>query len=269
MKRIYLVHRDAAFAMRACAAFDKNDMRVEVYRNPDMALSAFFRRPPDALILDIGDHNLEGIRVMQKVRSSSILPIVLLTNDVEEIDPIIGLRLGADAVLGQQSSTHLLTEWVRSLIKRHQELLGVGMNGKMIEKTFKGTDLVMEPTRMTAVWRDMEVSLTPTEFKLLFALASRPGVVKSREALIELIHDNTDEVYDRSVDSHVKRIRAKLREVDPAFNGIRSVYGMGYRFIEKGADGRPDANSIVRTFPTRPSAMPDDVHGLPEVRAVG
>ncbi|QYK40104.1 MAG: winged helix-turn-helix domain-containing protein [Paracoccaceae bacterium] len=251
MKRLYLIHRDAAFAKRCVAAFDPNEYEVEVFRNPDLALTAFFRRMPDAVILDISDESLDGIRIMHKMRATSTVPVILLTTNSEEIDEIMGLRLGADAVLRQSISTHLLAEWVKSLIKRHQELLGAGKDGKLIEKTLKAADLVMEPSRLVAYWREHEIPLTLTEFKLLSALAARPGVVKSRESLIELIHSNGEYVDERTIDSHVKRIRAKVREADPEFACIQTVYGIGYRFNAAKTDRKPRIESDLGAYPAR------------------
>lgn len=233
MNRIYLINRDKDLAERCAAAFNGPGRVVETFRNRSQALVEFSRRTPDAVILDISDHTLEGNQIMHSVRASSTVPIILLTESSEEIDEIIGLRLGADAVLRKNCSMHLLTAWVETLLKRQQRFGESEKPEKAFEKTLKTDDLVMDPMRMATSWRDHEVSLTLAEFKVLHALASRPGVIKSREALVELIHRDGEYIDERSIDSHVKRIRAKLRDAADDCDCIQTVYGVGYRYAPK------------------------------------
>lgn len=250
MKKIYFVHGDAAYANNCRSTLEAAGFDVEIYRSGDRAYEAFCRSEPAAVVLNMSDENLDGIQFMQKVRRMSTVPVILLTDSSEEFDEVLGLRLGADTVLHQPVSPFLVSEWVKPLVRRHKMLAeGETKTSQMVRKVQTG-DLAMLPDRVIAIWKGHELPLTVSEFKLLSGLASRPGIVKSREALLDLIHDHADYVDDRSIDSHVKRIRSKIREIDPDFNCIEAVYGMGYRYVMPAASKTPPTNgSELIPFP--------------------
>lgn len=231
MSRVYLVHRDRAFSERCIAALNGRTHIVETFRDRNQAVVEFSRRMPDAVILEISEDILECTQIINTIRAISMVPIILLTASSEEVDEIIGLRLGADVVLRQCSSMPLLSAWIEALIKRHQKFVGADTSIKPLEKILQTEELVMDPSQMATCWHNHEVQLTLGEFKILLALASRPGVIKSREALVELIHRYGEYVDERSVDSYVKRLRVKLREVTPHLDCIQTVYGVGYRYV--------------------------------------
>jgi two-component system response regulator ChvI len=230
MKKVYVIHRDAEFAKSCRAVLEGAGFSVEVFRNSGPAVNALNWSEPCAVLLNMSDETLDGLQLMQRVRNKSTVPVILLTDSSEEIDEIMGLRLGADAVLRQPISPHVLNEWIKSLLKRHQALLDLAKPGNQMQRQVRAGDLVMEPTRFIAMWRGHALPLTISEFRLLSSLASRPGIVRQRDSLIDVIHDDEGYVDDRSIDSHIKRIRSKIRDVDPSFNCIQAVYGLGYRY---------------------------------------
>ncbi|MBL4916931.1 response regulator transcription factor [Szabonella alba] len=230
MKKIYVIHRDAEFTKNCRTVLETAGFAVEVFRSTGPALNALNWSAPSAILLNMSDESLDGLQLMQRIRNKSTAPVILLTESSEEIDEIMGLRLGADAVLRQPISQHLLCEWVKSLLKRHQALTDLAQPGNQMQRQIQAGDLVMEPDRFVAMWRGQALPLTISEFRLLSSLASRPGIVRQRDSLIDVIHDDEGYVDDRSIDSHIKRIRSKIREIDPSFNCIQAVYSLGYRY---------------------------------------
>jgi two-component system, OmpR family, response regulator ChvI len=239
MKKVYFVHGDVAYSNNCRATLEAAGFDVELYRSGDRAYEAFCRVEPAAIVLNMSDDNLDGIQFMQKVRRVSTVPVVLLTDSAEEFDEVLGLRLGADTVLRKPASAFLVTEWVKPLVRRHKMMAEAETRTNPMVRKVQTGDLAMLPDRVVAIWKGHELPLTVSEFKLLAGLASRPGIVKSREALLDLIHDHADYVDDRSIDSHVKRIRSKIRDIDPEFNCIEAVYGMGYRYVVPAAPKMP------------------------------
>lgn len=237
MHRVLIVHRNADFVQFCRDVLQGAGFAVESARTAEQASQAFYRNAPAAVVLDMSDEQLDGIRIMQRLRCNQTIPVLLLTDSAEEIDEIMGLRLGADTVLHQPVSAHLLMEWVRSLVKRHDMLVSSRATSRMLQSAINVGPLALDPDRFSATWAGEEIPLTITEFKLLAALTTRPGIVRSREALLEVIHAHGEDVDDRSIDCHVKRIRSKLRELAPEFNCIQTVYGAGYRY-------RPQAGSL-------------------------
>jgi two-component system response regulator ChvI len=249
MKKIYIIHRDAEFTKNCRTVLEGAGFSVEIFRNSGPAVNALNWSEPCAVLLNMSDEALDGLQLMQKVRNRSTVPVILLTDSSEEIDEIMGLRLGADAVLRQPISPHLLNEWIKSLLKRHQMLIDLAKPGNQMQRQVTAGELVMEPTRFVATWRGHTLPLTISEFRLLSSLASRPGIVRQRDSLIDVIHDDEGYVDDRSIDSHIKRIRSKIRDVDPSFNCIQAVYGLGYRYSipsEKQAAKSPAAAEASR-----------------------
>lgn len=231
MKKIYFIHADTAFSNSCRESLEGAGFEVELYRSGERAIEAFSRSEPAAVVLNMSDEGLDGIQFMQKIRRGSTVPVVLLTDSAEEFDEVLGLRLGADAVLRKPASAFLITEWVKSLVRRHKNMAETETSTNSAARKVQTGHLAMLPDRVVALWKGHELRLTVSEFKLLAGLASRPGIVKSREALLNLTHDHGEYVDDRSIDTHVKRIRSKIREIDPSFNCIEAVYGMGYRYV--------------------------------------
>lgn len=231
MKKTYFVHGDIDISNSCRNALEAAGFAVELFRSGDRAFEAFCRAEPSAIVLNMSDENIDGVQIMQKVRRVSKVPVILLTDSAEEFDEVLGLRIGADAVLRKPASAFLVTEWVKQLVRRHKTMAEPETKGSPMMRNVQTGDLTLLPDRVAAIWKGHELALTVSEFKLLSGLASRPGVVKTRDSLLDLIHDRDGYCDERSIDCHVKRIRSKIRECDPGFNCIRAVYGLGYRYV--------------------------------------
>ena len=188
---------------------------------------------PDVILLDLVLPKLDGMEVLRRLRQTSQIPVIMLTSKDEEIDEILGFNLGADDYIHKPFSQRLLIERVKALLRR------TGADGVEPEpsaeasgKAIKRGKLTMDPARHESMWDGRPVKLTVTEFLLLQALAQRPGFVKSRDNLMDAAYDDQVYVDDRTIDSHVKRMRKKFRAVDPEFDAIETLYGVGYRYRE-------------------------------------
>jgi two-component system response regulator ChvI len=207
---------------------------VETYNDGQSALDAFNNRLPDMAVLDIKMPRMDGMDLLQRLRQkTSTLPVIFLTSKDDEIDEVLGLRMGADDYVKKPFSQRLLVERIRALLRR-QEVIANDDIGQVEEsKTMVRGDLSMDPLRHAVTWKGQDVSLTVTEFLLLQALATRPGFVKSRDQLMDVAYDDDIYVDDRTIDSHIKRLRKKMRGADPEFSAIETLYGIGYRYNEE------------------------------------
>ena len=177
---------------------------------------------------------MDGMDLLQRVRQKSKMPVIFLTSKDDEIDEVLGLRMGADDYVKKPFSQRLLVERIRALLRRQDAISG-DANGTEVEETklmVRG-NLSMDPLRHSVSWKGLDVSLTVTEFLLLQALAQRPGFVKSRDQLMDVAYDDQVYVDDRTIDSHIKRLRKKMRTVDNDFSAIETLYGIGYRYNEE------------------------------------
>jgi two-component system response regulator ChvI len=201
------------------------------YSDGASALESFKMSTPDLAILDIKMPRMDGIELLQRLRQKSDIPVILLTSKEGEIDEVLALKVGADDFIRKPFSQRLLVERVKVLLRRATPKDSHG--SKMpIENILDRGELHVDPERHTCTWRGKSVALTITEFLLLQALASRPGVVKSRNALMDAAYGADIHVDDRTIDSHIKRVRKKFRVVDGSFDMIDTLYGVGYRFRE-------------------------------------
>jgi two-component system, OmpR family, response regulator ChvI len=174
---------------------------------------------------------MDGLELCRKLRGlSETLPIIFVTSREEEFDRVLGLEIGADDYLCKPFSMRELMARVKVLLRRAS--LAHGGAATEDEAIIRVGDLVLDPLRLSVLWKDTAVPLTLTEFLLLQALARRPGIVKTRDQLMEAAYPERVSVTDRTIDSHIKRIRRKFDVVDRSFNGLESVYGAGYRYNE-------------------------------------
>jgi two-component system, OmpR family, response regulator ChvI len=175
---------------------------------------------------------MDGMEVLRRLRQTSELPVIILTSKDEEIDEILGFNLGADDYIHKPFSQRLLIERVKAVLRRADG--GEGETGGAVAsgKTIKRGRLTLDSARHDCLWDDRPVKLTVTEFLLLQSLAQRPGFVKSRDNLMDAAYDDQVYVDDRTIDSHIKRMRRKFRQVDPEFDAIETLYGVGYRYRE-------------------------------------
>lgn len=207
---------------------------VETYNDGQTALDAFNKKMPELAVLDIKMPRMDGMDLLQRLRQKSKLPVIFLTSKDDEIDEVLGLRMGADDYVKKPFSQRLLVERIRALLRRQEAVAGDMTDDDSAESGIlvRG-QLRMDPLRHSVTWKDDDVTLTVTEFLLLQALAQRPGFVKSRDQLMDVAYDDQVYVDDRTIDSHIKRLRKKMRMVDPEFSAIETLYGIGYRYNEE------------------------------------
>ncbi len=229
MPTIALVDDDRNILTSVSIALEAEGYRTMTYSDGASALDGFKTSPPDLAILDIKMPRMDGMELLRRLRQKSDMPVIFLTSKEEEIDELFGLKMGADDFIRKPFSQRLLVERVKTLLRR--SISKDGANPKEAgAKVLERGQLRMDPERHICTWKSEVVTLTVTEFLILQALASRPGVVKSRDALMDAAYDDQVYVDDRTIDSHVKRLRKKFKSVDEAFDMIETLYGVGYRF---------------------------------------
>lgn len=234
MARIALVDDDRNILTSVSMTLETEGFDVETYTDGQSALDAFARSMPVLAILDIKMPRMDGMDLLQRLRQKSLLPVIFLTSKDDEIDEILGLRMGADDYVTKPFSQRLLLERIRSLLRRKDANEGklVGDEGEDTKVIVRG-ELSIDPLRHSVTWKGLNVTLTVTEFLLLQALAQRPGFVKTRDQLMDVAYDEQIYVDDRTIDSHIKRLRKKMRSVDNSFSAIETLYGIGYRYNEE------------------------------------
>ena len=226
---IALVDDDRNILTSVAMTLEQEGFQVRTYTDGESALHGITARPVDLAVLDIKMPRMDGMELLQKLRSRSRLPVIFLTSKDEEVDELMGLRLGADDYITKPFSQRLLLERIRALLRRHDRSAdAVPVSGGIMVRG----DLVLDETKHQCTWRGIDIQLTVTEFLLLKSLASRPGMVRSRDQLIDAAYGDTIYVDDRTIDSHIKRVRKKFRAGDDSFNRIETLYGIGYRFRE-------------------------------------
>jgi two-component system, OmpR family, response regulator ChvI len=231
MPTIALVDDDRNILTSVSIALEAEGYRIMTYTDGASALDGFKTSPPDLAILDIKMPRMDGMELLRRLRQKTDMPVIFLTSKDEEIDELFGLKMGADDFIRKPFSQRLLVERVKAVMRRVTSKEGPGpkeADAKVLERGL----LRMDPERHVCTWKTEQVTLTVTEFLILQALAARPGVVKSRNALMDAAYDDQVYVDDRTIDSHIKRLRKKFKAVDDAFDMIETLYGVGYRFKE-------------------------------------
>ncbi|MGH6762182.1 MAG: response regulator transcription factor [Phyllobacterium sp.] len=232
MQTIALVDDDRNILTSVSIALESEGYRVETYTDGASALDGLAARPPNLAIFDIKMPRMDGMELLRRLRQKSDLPVIFLTSKDDEIDELFGLKMGADDFITKPFSQRLLVERVKAVLRRVAAREGgVKPNGPQTKSLERG-QLVMDQERHTCTWKGEPVTLTVTEFLILHSLAQRPGVVKSRDALMDAAYDEQVYVDDRTIDSHIKRLRKKFKVVDDDFDMIETLYGVGYRFRE-------------------------------------
>ena len=233
MPTIALVDDDRNILASVSIALESEGYRVQTYTDGASALDGFQQTLPDLAILDIKMPRMDGMELLRRLRQRTDLPVIFLTSKDDEIDELFGLKMGADDFIKKPFSQRLLVERVKAVLRRFQPREAPG--SAKAPETAKNLDrgaLSMDQERHTCTWNGQPVTLTVTEFLILYALAQRPGVVKSRNALMDAAYDDQVYVDDRTIDSHIKRLRKKFKAVDDDFEMIETLYGVGYRFKE-------------------------------------
>jgi two-component system response regulator ChvI len=227
-EKIILVDDDSNILTSVSLALRSEGWLVETYNDGEQGLIALQRNNPDIAILDIKMPKLDGMEVLKKLRISSNIPVIFLTSKDDEIDEALGLRMGADDYITKPFSQKLLIERIRAVLRRSSL-----ENSDVSEKVIQRNNLYLDPDRHLCRWKEQEVKLTVTEFLILNSLAFRPGLVKSRDQLIDTAYGETIYVDDRTIDSHIKRMRRKFRFFDKTFDHIETLYGVGYRYKDE------------------------------------
>nr|WP_316657048.1 response regulator transcription factor [uncultured Gellertiella sp.] len=238
MQTIALVDDDRNILTSVSIALEAEGYKVETYTDGASALDGLLARPPHLAIFDIKMPRMDGMELLRRLRQKSDLPVIFLTSKDEEIDELFGLKMGADDFITKPFSQRLLVERVKAILRRaanrEAALANPAKPGSAVQqaRSLERGQLVMDQERHTCTWKNEPVTLTVTEFLILHSLAQRPGVVKSRDALMDAAYDEQVYVDDRTIDSHIKRLRKKFKMVDDDFDMIETLYGVGYRFRE-------------------------------------
>ena len=233
MATIALVDDDRNILTSVSIVLESEGYKIRTFTDGASALEGMWSEPPDLAILDIKMPRMDGMELLRRLRQESEVPVIFLTSKDEEIDELFGLKMGADDFIRKPFSQRLLVERVRAVLRRVSPRSAATASEEK-ERVLERGQLKLDRERHTCTWKDRPVTLTVTEFLILHALAQRPGVVKSRNSLMDAAYDDQVYVDDRTIDSHIKRLRKKFKGVDQSFDVIETLYGVGYRFKENG-----------------------------------
>lgn len=230
---IALVDDDRNILTSVSIALQAEGFITRLYTDGENALKSLIENPPDLGVFDIKMPRMDGLELLRRLREKSNLPVIFLTSKDDELDEALGLAMGADDYIAKPFSQRLLIARIKAILRR-TELSAQHPDEipEEIELLVRGR-LAMDPARHRVEWNGQDVTLTVTEFLILEALARRPGVVKSRDQLMDAAYQEDMYVDDRTIDSHIKRLRRKFRQVDEQFDAIDTLYGRGYRFTEE------------------------------------
>jgi two-component system, OmpR family, response regulator ChvI len=232
MPTIALVDDDRNILTSVGMTMEAEGYTVQKYNDGAAALQGLQDNPPDVAIFDIKMPRMDGMELLRRIRQKTDMPVIFLTSKDDEIDELFGLKMGADDFIKKPFSQRLLVERVKAVLRRSANR-EPGAQPQEATKVLERGKLLMDTDRHSCTWDGKPVVLTVTEFLILHALAQRPGIVKSRDALMDAAYDDQVYVDDRTIDSHIKRLRKKFNQVDEAFDGIETLYGVGYRFKEQ------------------------------------
>ena len=230
---IALVDDDRNILTSVSIALQAEGFVTRVYSDGETALKALVDNPPDLAIFDIKMPRMDGLELLRRLREKQATPVIFLTSKDDELDEALGLAMGADDYIAKPFSQRLLIARIRAILRR-TELVQAG--SASAEEVAAGElvrgRLAMDTARHRVMWDGKPVTLTVTEFLILETLAQRPGIVKTRNQLMDAAYQDDIYVDDRTIDSHIKRLRRKFRQVDPEFDAIETLYGAGYRFSD-------------------------------------
>jgi len=230
MPVIALVDHSANFLASVSMVLEAEGYQTRSYTDGIVALQAIQDDPPDMAILDIRMPHIDGMELLRRLRQRTDMPAIFLTSTVDEVDELLGFKLGADDFIRKPFSQQVLIERVKAVLRRASRK-DVAAAAMAIKAPVQRGKLSIDPERHACSWDGQPVDLTVTEFLVLHALAQRPGIGKSRDVLLDAVYDDHMGLDARAIDSHVKRIRLKIKQVDDTFNAIETLYGIGYRFL--------------------------------------
>ncbi|SEK30730.1 two component transcriptional regulator, winged helix family [Sphingomonas palmae] len=230
---IALVDDDRNILISVSIALQAEGFLTRLYPDGEAALKALIENPPDLAILDIKMPRMDGLELLRRLREKQTTPVIFLTSKDDELDEALGLALGADDYIAKPFSQRLLIARIRAILRRTELSAGHDADQAEANGPIERGRLIMDPARHRVSWNGTPVTLTVTEFLILETLAQRPGIVKTRNQLMDAAYQDDIYVDDRTIDSHIKRVRRKFREVDRDFDSIETLYGAGYRFSEE------------------------------------
>jgi len=232
---IALVDDDRNILTSVSIALQAEGFVTRVYSEGETALKALIDNPPDLAIFDIKMPRMDGLELLRRLREKSALPVIFLTSKDDELDEALGLAMGADDYIAKPFSQRLLIARIRAILRRAElsQPSAPGAEAAPPTEILERGRLAMDPARHRVTWDGKPVTLTVTEFLILETLAQRPGIVKNRNQLMDAAYQDDIYVDDRTIDSHIKRVRRKFRQVDPDFDAIETLYGAGYRYSEE------------------------------------
>jgi two-component system, OmpR family, response regulator ChvI len=231
MQIVGLVDCDHGTLKSMSFGLEAEGYRVVTYTDGPSALAGFRTNPPDLAILEIQMPRMDGLEILLRLRRTCDIPVIFLSSQRDEINEIFGLRMGADDVIHKPFSQRLLVERIKAVLRRS------GAKDAAVPKEIDDDNILergqlrMDMERHICIWKNEPITLTVTEFLILQALAARPGLVKSRKALMHVVYDDQAND-DRIIDSHIKHLRKKFIQADDSFDMIETLYGVGYRFKE-------------------------------------
>ncbi|NNE58606.1 MAG: response regulator transcription factor [Hellea sp.] len=233
MRKIYLVDDDENILTSVSMFLENEGYDVRCFHDGVSALEVLNNEPPDLAVFDIKMPRMDGLELLRRLRQSSNLPVIFLTSKDDEFDEAIGLNMGADDYIKKPFSQRLLGERIKAVLRRASLTnIELPVPDEDDQKIMKRGKLTLDPNRHACSWDGQPIRLTVTEFLILEALARRPGFVKSRDQLMDAAYDDQIYVDDRTIDSHIKRLRKKFRKTDKEFDGIETLYGVGYKYRE-------------------------------------
>ena len=230
---IALVDDDRNILSSLSIALIAEGFATRLYSDGNAAPKSLLDNPPDLIVCDIKMPNMDGIELLRRLREKNQIPFIFLTSKTDELDEALGFAMGADDYIAKPFSQRLLIARIRALLRRAALTTAVAETEEELAEIIHRGRLAMDPARHRVTWGGEDVTLTVTEFMILEALAQRPGIVKTRNQLMDAAYQDDVYVDDRTIDSHIKRLRRKFREVAPDFNAIDTLYGAGYRFTEE------------------------------------
>ena len=228
---IALVDDDRNLLTSVQMALEKEGFKVQTYLDGDNALVGLSRTPPDLAVIDIKMPKMDGEELLRKLRKKTSMPVIFLTSKDEEVDELLGLKLGADDFVKKSGgfSTKVLIERIRVQLRKKVDNIEENKN------VISHGKLKLDPSQLECEWggKQLPDKLTTTEFLIVRELAKRPGIIKERSQLMDVAYREDTDIEDRTIDSHVKRIRKKFKKVDINFSAIETRYGSGYRWNVK------------------------------------
>ena len=211
---------------------EEEGYEVLTYNDGLSGLQGVLSENVSLVVLDIKMPRMDGLETLQELRKKSNVPVIFLTSKEDEIDELCGLRMGADDYIKKPFSPNLLIARIKVLIRRTDPALPANGEAEQEDVILKRGAMEMNKTRHLCLWKGQPVDLTITEFLMLYSLLEKPGIVKTRDQLIDAAYGTNVYIDDRTVDSHIKRLRKKFKDADQDFSGIETLYGVGYRYRE-------------------------------------